>query len=258
MMERITPRHHRWFGAVLVLFLLAEAALAVPPQQTNTDAGRFLLITYPPDEYHQLGVASYENLLVLNTSFAVLNASANEVTCWYGVEKSDGSITQDINVTEYLDPYVRISLVTDENGEYAYCVWCNTSTEHGYLCADYVVSATGRTEPVEGRFLAGIIALIPLFFAFLMAVWAFNLEEEHRLLKHFLFLFGFVLTWVSLHYATLGVIKFYEWPELQETVGDTLYWLVVVFVVIFFYFIIYYIAWMINSAANKKKERLNY
>lgn len=252
-MTRRTPTSK--FGLFLLALLLAmSAALAQPTFQTNDQADE-LKILYPNVEVLKQGDDNVLSFHVFNSTNRVLSGS--NASCFVHLfDPSNGAVLEDSLSVNGVG-YEFVSNTTDL-GRYFYNVWCNTSSEGGFVGGYYDVTVTGKIERSNGTFLPGVLALIPLFFAFLVALWALSLSDSHNLLKHVLFLFGFVLTWTSLHFATLGVIKFFDWPEMQQTVGDTLFWLVIVFVVVFFYFVVYWLAWMVNHAAGKKKERLEY
>jgi phosphotransferase system glucose/maltose/N-acetylglucosamine-specific IIC component len=64
--------------------------------------------------------------------------------------------------------------------------------------------------------------------------------------------------YVSLHFSMIGVVQFYNLPELQNSIANVNYWFVLMFVVMVTYFIIYAIIKAVHTAAQKKEERFEY
>lgn len=239
---------------LLALLVAMSIASAAPPFQESTQTGQLTLL-YPKVEVFKQYESETLHFHVLNSTNRIL--TANNVSCMVHLYDPDNDHVLDTNLVSDGEDY-EFSANTTETGRYAYNVWCNSTTEGGYVSGYYDVSVTGKIEPVEGRFLAGAIALIPLIFSLLLLLGAFHLEEEHQFFKHFLFLFSFISTWISIYLANLAVIKFYDWPDMQGALGDVTYWFAILFAVIVAYFLIYYIAMMIKTAADNKEDKLNY
>jgi len=105
--------------------------------------------------------------------------------------------------------------------------------------------------------LAAIIGL-PMLLAFIMLIGAATLSEHHNVLKIFLFLLSFIPFFTSLHFGLVTVIKFYDFPELQDAIGSATYYIAIMFGVIITYFIIYLVYMMIHAAAQKREAKLEY
>lgn len=110
----------------------------------------------------------------------------------------------------------------------------------------------------ESKMALAAIILLPMLLAFIMIFGSFALSEEHNVMKIFLFLLSFVPFFTSLHFGLVTVIKFYDFPELQDTMGSATYYLGIMFVVIITYFIIYLFYKLTHLAAQKKNARLEY
>lgn len=119
-----------------------------------------------------------------------------------------------------------------------------------------------EVEVIEGSGGMGLIAaivLLPLFFGIFALVGAVTLNgEDHGALKVFLYLISFITVWVSFHFGLLTVIKYYDFPELQNLMGSTTYWMAIIFFAIVVYFLIYVFIKGVHVAAQNKKERLQY
>lgn len=136
-------------------------------------------------------------------------------------------------------------------GVYAASINCSLGA------SEYVGECKFSVE--EGVGMIGFIFLIPLVLGFFLLYGGINMDgEQHPVLKWFLFLFSFPLFIVSVHFATISVAKFYNFPELQNTMANFVQWSTIVWVVIVAYFLIYSIYSMVRTAAEAKKERLRY
>ncbi len=113
---------------------------------------------------------------------------------------------------------------------------------------------------VEGDVdMIGFIFFIPLILGFFLLFGGVMMSgEEHPVLKWFLFLVSFPMFIVSLHFATISLVKFFDFPEMQVAIADFVYWSTVMWGVLVTYFIIYGIVVMVRQAAQDKEERLKY
>jgi Ca2+/Na+ antiporter len=103
------------------------------------------------------------------------------------------------------------------------------------------------------------IILLPLLLGIMFLVSGFLLNsDEHKVMRIFLFLLSIPSFLTSLHFGLISIVKFYDFPELQDAVGSTTYWVGLVFFAIISYFIIYLFHWIVNVAAQRKKEKLEY
>lgn len=129
---------------------------------------------------------------------------------------------------------------------------------------DYVVKlCDGTTREVISRperenMIIAVIILMPMLLGFIL-LWAANgLGEDHAVIRLFMFLLSPIMFIVSLHFGVVSLVKFYNFPELQDTIGDTIYWFGIVLGVIITYFIIYLFIKMVHTMAEKKNQRINY
>ena len=103
--------------------------------------------------------------------------------------------------------------------------------------------------------LAAII-LLPMILAIMMLIASATLDgEEHPALKVALFLLSIIPFFASMHFGMLSVVKFYDFPELQNAIGDTTYWVGIMFFILITYFIIYLFYKAVHSAAQKREEQ---
>lgn len=129
---------------------------------------------------------------------------------------------------------------------------------------DYIVKlCDGSTREVASRpkrdyMMIAAIILLPMLLGFFLILASNGLGDDHVALRLFLFLLSPIMFMVSLHFGLVSLIKFYNFPELQDIIGNTVYWFGLVFGVIVTYFIIYLFIKLVHTAAEKKKERLEY
>ena len=104
----------------------------------------------------------------------------------------------------------------------------------------------------------GTIILIPMFLALIFLLGSFFLGEDHVALKIFLFLLSIVPFFLSMHFAMIGAVEFYEIDALKDTIGNATWYISLIFVVLIIYFLIYFIYKAVHTIAQRKKEKLNY
>ena len=123
----------------------------------------------------------------------------------------------------------------------------------------FYVSNDGTPKDLEGNgsFLWAVI-LIPLIFGLFMLIGAATMGDEHSILRVALFLFSVPMIWVSLHWALIGIIRFYGFLELENAIGSTTYWMGWFFFVLISYFLIYFVWKAFNAMAQNKDDKMNY
>ena len=253
------------FGAFVFLLLVASSMASSSFQVSGeASAGDFLIVLYPKQDVFKLDSAGDQ------FSFRVLNGSGWPLdnvssSCYYHLfgldhsEISKGSCGFDSSLGLLPGSFV-MPVELNATGRYAYNIWCNSSAgQAGWLEGFYDVSVTGIVEDSSDRVFAGVLAFLPLFFGLILLFAAWSLSgEDHPVIKVFLFLLSFPLFFISLYFGGLAVVKFYDWPELQDAIGSVIFWFSIVWVVIVAYFIIYGIKEAIRQAAEEKDARLRY
>jgi len=103
-----------------------------------------------------------------------------------------------------------------------------------------------------------VIILLPMILGAFFIVGSATLNEEHNVLKIFLFLLSILTFFISMGLGLITVAQYFVFDQMQESIGDIIYYLGMVFVVIITYFIIYLIYTMIKRTAEQKEEELKY
>jgi hypothetical protein len=106
--------------------------------------------------------------------------------------------------------------------------------------------------------IIGAIILLPVIFGIFLLIGAFSMNPQHGALKITLFLMSIICFWASLHLGLQSIIKFYDFPELQETISLITWWTGLFFIMLVSYFCIYLIYLMFQYVAAKKQEKLQY
>jgi len=117
-----------------------------------------------------------------------------------------------------------------------------------------------KFEVIYGdKMIIAVIILLPMLLGIIFLIGAVTLDnEQHKAMKIFLYLLSMVPFFTSMHFGLLAIVKFYNFPELQELIGSTTYWVAIIFGLLITYFIIYLFTKMIHQAAQKKNERMKY
>ena len=114
------------------------------------------------------------------------------------------------------------------------------------------------TDEDGDRMILGLLVLMPFLLGLALLYGSINLHEDHGILKLFTFLLVPITFFSSMHFALITIIKYYDFPELQNLIGSTVYWIGIIFGVIIAYWFIWILIKAINVAAEKKQERWNY
>lgn len=190
------------------------------------------------------GYPACEDFVEINGSCTMITPTLACSVYNYSIINSSGTV-----VTE--------STLTNLEGDIYYF---NFSQNRG----DYVVKLCDGTTreitqgPEGDDMFIGFLILIPMLLGLGLLIATMSMGKAHDLLKIFLFLLSFLLFFSSMHIGMVSVIKFYEWPEMQEVIGTTVYWTGLILSFLIAYFLLASVRWFFHVAAQKKKERLEY
>ena len=174
----------------------------------------------------------------INTGVIVCSNYTYEIINKTGTTITTGNLTL-LNSSIYYFNF------TEERGEYIILL-CDNQTG-----AVYVENEGGDT-------MFGIIILIPMILAIIFLVGSAILSKDHVAFKIGLFLLSIPPFFVSMHFAMIGAIEFYDIPALENTIGDTTYWVSLIFFVMIAYFLIYFIWKAFSHMAENKKDKMEY
>jgi uncharacterized membrane protein (DUF441 family) len=192
------------------------------------------------------GLEMCQDTKEINTNCTMLTPVVTNCTTYnYSIMLINGTIVEESDLTLIgLDIY---SLnVTQGEGDYIVRL-CDDSTREIKV-----------TDTTGDKTMIAVLILVPLILGLFLLIGSATMGEEHGILRIFMFLLTFILFFTSLHFGMLGVVKFYNFPELQEAIGSTTYWVGIVFGVIVAYFCIYAIIKMIETIAKRKRQKLEY
>lgn len=142
-------------------------------------------------------------------------------------------------------------------GDHSFQVYCNSSTETGFLIGIIEVTKDGLAWQTPSSFIA-VMMILPLILSIIALIGAATLGEEHNAFRIFLFLFSMIPFFASMHMGLISTVKFYDFPVLENFIGSTAYWVSLIFYVIISYFIIYLFYVLVKASRVKKRERLDY
>lgn len=166
----------------------------------------------------------------------------------------------DYNVTIHNENGTAITNTTMDVYTGQYCKFTfNESVIGSYTYTLSSGDSGGINVVEEESMIVAILILLPLLLSFLFIIGAAITDpEEHPVLKLFLFLISIIPFFISMHIGIISVAKFYDFPELQNLIGNTVYWIGLIFFVIIIYFLIYIITKMFQAIAKRKSEQLHY
>ncbi len=183
--------------------------------------------------------------ITINTNCTMLTPALNCSITNYEIANLSGTVLVSENLTLLLNDIYQFNISLKE-GDYIARL-CDGSTREF------------RIEDEGANVIIAAIILLPMILGIIFLAGAVTLDnEQHKAMKIFLYLLSIVPFFASMHFGLLAVVKFYDFPELQELIGSTTYWVSIIFGLLITYFIIYLFTKMIHQAAQKKKERMKY
>jgi hypothetical protein len=225
--------------------------------QINSNVG--LQIAYPKTDYVIQNTTTALHFHVYNSTLFALNNS--RVTCKYHLYNQtnyhimDGTMLPDSNA---IDVYFNVNdTITQKVGVYPYIVWCNSSTEYGYVSSSFKVTE-GGVEPREPSSIFAILALLPMLLAVIFIIGGVTMGEDHTAFKIFSYIMSLVMYYASMFFTLIVIKQFYVFSELTDGMITYLYLFTIVFVLIVTYFIIYLIIKATLAAGQAKDGRLQY
>ena len=143
-------------------------------------------------------------------------------------------------------------------------VWfLNFSQPKGNYIVRLCDGSTREVRVVDGEEsnmgIISIIILLPMLLGFLITWGNSTLDgQAHPALKTFLFLLAPIMFIVSLHYAVIALVQYYEFPIMQEALAGTTYWFALIISVIIMYFLLNIIITAFKIAKQEKDTKMEY
>lgn len=186
-----------------------------------------------------------EDTVIVNTNCTMITPSLECTSYTYNITNSTGG-----------DFMVEDSTLTVLNGS----VYYFNFTE---LAGSYIITLCDGTtrevkvEEEEHNMLLAAIILMPLVIAFLLFYMSTKLkDEDHWAMSLGLMLLGFVFILVSWGLGIQIVAKYLNFPELQETLGTSLFSYGSFFYLIIVYFLVYVMIMVLRVVRNKKRKKV--
>ena len=242
----------------IVLFLLVVPFSFADKITQLPSAENTLTISYPKNEYYLINSPSTLDFHVFNSTAYLLTNLTTSCNIHIYNETGDHLLEEYLNFDkDEMDFFIDLpSNIYQRQEVYSYLLSCNNSNEAGFVSTSFEIN-TDSPDNSAGIFLI-IIILLPMIFGFFLLLGSFFLSEDHNILKIFLFLLSLITFFASFHAGLISIIRFYNFTEMENFIGDTTFWIGLTFAVIMIYFIIYLIVKMFDSIAKNKDEELEY
>jgi len=187
------------FLLFFILILLSSFCYAVKPTQVSTQTAA-LQIVYPEFDFYKLGSQLTLNFHVYNSTGAWLTNST--AGCVIHVYNNNGTHLYIANLTydaadkdfKYILNITNITASTT----LAYLVYCNTTTESGFVGNGFRLNYNARDPSLNTNYLPVVIFLIGI--CFILITISNNLDPRHGILKLIL------LSFVVLFFIVFGVV----------------------------------------------------
>lgn len=148
------------------------------------------------------------------------------------------------------------SNITNRVGTYNYIFTCNSTNEAGFVGHYFNIVDMETTETVSGEVLS-VMILLPFIFGLMLLIGSFALDPaEHPVLRTFMMLLSFMTYFISTWIGIQTIIKYYNFPDLQDSTTTAVFIFGVVMFIILSYFMIYSFYKAVHISAQKKKEMM--
>jgi len=186
-----------------------------------------------------------EDSILINSNCTMLTPALNCSITNYEILNLSGTVLVSENLTLLLNDIYQFNISLSK-GDYIARLCDGTTREF-------------RIEEEDNEMIIAIIIMLPMILSLFLLIGAATLDQQHhKTLKIFLFLLSPIPFFVSMHIGMISVIKFYDFPELQNLMGSTTYWFGWMFFVIVTYFIIYLFYMIIHHMSQRKVEKMKY
>lgn len=245
----------RWYLWLFAVVVALWPVVAFEEAQWNSNDGG-LYVVYPQRGVYSQGSNISFRVQLYNVTGIQISTTENAV-CYVWVYDDYGHLIYTKTMLDDGADYVAYLDNNSRLGIYDYTVTCVLAdlSRGGFASASYRVTVDGTYEE-PGMFVAALI-LVPLLFAFVLALGALS-AKSHPVLQAFMFILSVVPVLSGLHLGLVAVIKFYDWPAMQDAIGTNTWWMAMALFAVIAYWLIYLVAKMFHVAAQKRNERLEY
>jgi hypothetical protein len=182
----------------------------------------------------------------INTNCTMMTPAMNCTTYDYEIiNASSGAVVENNNLTLLYDDIYQFNFTVGE-GDYVIKLCDDTTRE------------VRVTEEDNNRMIIFGIILLPMILGFFFLIGAATMGKDHSALRIVLFLLSIPTFFISAYFGMVGLVKYYNFPELQNAIAFSIYIIGTVFFVLLLYFITYVFYKAIKTAAKAKAEELEY
>lgn len=139
-----------------------------------------------------------------------------------------------------------------------FCTYTFNQTRHQTYIYNSSIDSGAITLRDDNMTPLGTLILLPFLFGVALLIGGISLGKEHTVIKIGMFLLVPITFFASLHFGTLTIVEYYDFPALENLLGTTTYWVGTIFFFILSYFLIYMFYMVTHVAAQKKKQELEY
>lgn len=244
-----------------VFFLLVIPMVSSQPPFQVSEETSGINIAYPKNTYLLEDNNVTLHFHIYNSSGYVLTNDTTD--CNIHVYNTTGNhvLEEDLLFdSNDVDFYIGLNTTfTSSRGFVPYLIYCNNSVEAGFVSGSFLVAVSEDYDSEKSLLPVAMLILVPVILGIILIFCSWSLEsEEHNALKIFLLLLSIACFIVSLYFGLVSVIHFYDFPVMQEAIGNTTFWYATIFSVVIIYFLIYIIKISIEQSAQKKKVKIEY
>lgn len=222
---------------LLLLFILSPLTLA-------------LTIKESPNSIYLTGQSFYLYFNVYNDSTIYDNKTTQ---CSFNLFDDSNHILK-TQTLPYAANYFYYNSTPLNKSNYGYSIFCNNTASAGFLNGNFKVSY--NIDPPQGLGFYWVIILLPMFLSIICLIGAFLFPvETHLPLRVGLFLLAFIPLFVSIHYAVVGLVHFFNLQEMVNNLSSSVYYLGTILIVLVVYWFYYAIIVSVNIAAQNERDK---
>jgi len=200
---------HKNIIYILMFILLSSFVLGAPKPFIQASEGAVYQIETPQFSSHQVNKDFKIHAHVINVNGSIVDNTT--AYCFVHLYNKSGShiLKENMSFEEVdFEIYLNKSYFKEE-GRYWYIIQCESFSgyEGGFLAGEYVLTTTGNFESDEEEGLKALALIVGICLsAIALLYFAFQLNEQHFILKLMLIFFGLIFI-LSMPYVVLNGYK---------------------------------------------------
>ena len=144
------------------------------------------------------------------------------------------------------------------NGSIYYFNFTQPKGDYLIILCDNTTRQVRVMQEEDNNMILAAIILLPLLLGFAFIISGNKMDEQHNVLKFFLFLLAIPMFFLSFYLGIVNVIEFYDFPAIQNAMSFVMLVVGGILFIIVSYIIIYLIYRLFMNFKKNKEKQLEY